>query len=127
MPPAVARESYAAAFSNIRGLLAAAKETQDAKEVLRKAFQAIEASTEVSENLVRSLAAVEDKVEQWESLPSLAAQFAQGQKPLSESKCVSNLKTLGSDKADFKAWNDKLINALAQTLGAPWRKFMKKT
>merc|ERR1711951_99651 len=48
-----------------------------------------------------------------------------GSKPLSESKCVGNLKNLGSDKSEFKFWNDKLINALAQTLGTPWRKFMR--
>ena len=28
-------------------------------------------------------------------------------KPLAESKCVSNLKVLGSDKSEFKNWNEK--------------------
>ena len=46
-------------------------------------------------------------------------------KPLSESKCVSNLKTLGSDKSEFKSWNEKFINAISQTLGSKWRKFMR--
>ena len=32
---------------------------------------------------------------------------------------------MGSDKSEFKLWNDKLINALSQALGTPWRKFMK--
>ena len=31
-------------------------------------------------------------------------------KPLAESRCVTNLRTLGSDKAEFKNWNEKLIN-----------------
>ena len=44
---------------------------------------------------------------------------------LSESRCVSNLKTLGSQKEEFKNWNEKLINATAQTFGPDWRKFMK--
>ena len=47
-------------------------------------------------------------------------------KPLSESKCVSNLKILGSDKSEFKNWNEKFINALSQSLGRTWRTFMKK-
>ena len=121
MPPPVARESYVAAFFNLRQVLIAARELQDPQQAILKAFQAIEASAEISENMVKSIGAVEDKFENWESLP----QFSYSQKPLSESKCISNLKCLGSDKAEFKAWNDKLINALAQTLGAPWRKFMK--
>ena len=29
-----------------------------------------------------------------------------GRKPLSESRCVNSLKTLGSDKLEFKNWNE---------------------
>ena len=32
---------------------------------------------------------------------------------------------LGVRQADFKNWNEKLINAVAQVLGTEWRKFMK--
>merc|ERR1712240_221061 len=39
--------------------------------------------------------------------------------------CIGNLKTLGSDKSEFKTWNGKFINAVAQTLGMPWRKYMR--
>ena len=46
-------------------------------------------------------------------------------KPLVESKCVSNLKVLRSDKSEFKNWNEKLINATSQTFGVVWRQFMK--
>ena len=46
-------------------------------------------------------------------------------KQLGESRCVSNMKTLGSDKSEFKNWNEKFINALAQVLGPQWRVFMK--
>ena len=113
MPPPVSRESFSAAFGNVRRLLTTAKEAQDPKELIIKAFQAIEASAEIAEKIVMSVSAVEDKVETWE----LAAPRSHGQKQLSESKCVSNLKSLGSDKAEIKAWNDKLVNVLAQTLG----------
>ena len=50
---------------------------------------------------------------------------SRGRKPLSECKCVSNLKILGSDKSEFKSWNEKLVNAMAQSLGIPWRTFMR--
>ena len=53
-----------------------------------------------------------------------AEQSRKYKKPLGESHCVSNLKVLGSDKAEFKVWNEKLINAMTQTLGRPWRKYM---
>ena len=49
----------------------------------------------------------------------------QSRRSISESKSIAALKILGSDKSEFKAWNEKLINALAQTLGTPWRKFVK--
>ena len=46
-------------------------------------------------------------------------------RPLAESKSVANLKVLGSDKAEFKNWNEKLINATTQTFGPTWRQFMR--
>ena len=103
MPPPVARESYVAAFINLRQVLTAAKESQDPQQAILKAFQAIEASAEISENIVRSIGAVEDKLENWESAAPFSPQISYAQKPLSESKCISNLKCLGSDKAEFKA------------------------
>ncbi len=38
---------------------------------------------------------------------------------------MHSLKTLGADKAEFNNWNEKLINAMTQTLGAPRREFMR--
>ena len=46
-------------------------------------------------------------------------------KPLCESRSVSNLKTLGSKKEDFKNWNERLINATTQVFGTEWRSFIK--
>ena len=120
MPPPVAHAEYAAAIANVRQILAAAGSTQDGKEIILKAFQAIEAQTAIAEKLVNSVGFVEEQVAHWESV---SRKF--GSKPLAESKCVGNLKNLGSDKSELKSWNDKLINALAQTLGTPWRKFMR--
>ena len=119
-PPPVPRTEYAAAIAGVRQILAAAGNTQDAKEIILKAFQALEAQAAIAEKLVNSVGFVEEKVAHWESVSGKS-----GSKPLAESKCVGNLKNLGSDKSEFKSWNDKLINALAQTLGTPWRKFMR--
>ena len=56
----------------------------------------------------------------------MAAQAGnRGNRSLADSKCVGNLRTLGSDKAEFKLWNDRFINAVAQTLGTSWRKYMR--
>ena len=46
-------------------------------------------------------------------------------KSLAESKCIGNMKTLCSDKAEFRMWNEKFINAIAQILGTSWRKYMR--
>ena len=121
MPPPVLRESFVATLGNLRQILDTGKNSKDAKEVLEKVFQAIEMAAEILEKSLLSIYALEDKVATWET----ATEGSQGRKPLSESKCVGNLKNLGSDKAEFKSWNDKLINAIAQTLGTEWRKFMK--
>ena len=40
-------------------------------------------------------------------------------KPLPECKSVMNLKVLGSNKSDFKSWNEKFINAITQGAGTP--------
>ena len=45
-------------------------------------------------------------------------------KPLSDCRIISNMKAFGSDRSEFRVWNDRLINALSQALGSPWRKFM---
>ena len=117
----VNRDAYASALVNLRELLMAARATTDGKEILGKVFGAIEAHAEITENVIRSIGVAEDKLEIWQA----TVQSSRNLRQLSESKCVSNLKSLGSDKSEFKAWNDKLINAFAQTLGSPWRRFMR--
>ena len=44
-------------------------------------------------------------------------------RPLSELKCVANIKPLTSDKSEFRLWNDKFVNAVVQGLGPDWRPF----
>ena len=66
----------------------------------------------------------------WESVApilenALASKSISAKMYLAESKCASNLRTLGANKAEFKNWNERLINALAQSLGTQWRPFMQ--
>ena len=63
-----------------------------------------------------------EKIIEYVATKSQTEQSKRYKKPLGESHCVSNLKVLGSDRAEFKVWNEKLINAMTQTLGRPWRK-----
>ena len=77
LPLPVSLESFSTAFGNVRRLLTTAKEAQDPKELIIKAFQAIEASAEIAERIVMSVGAIEDKVETWE----LAAPRSHSQKP----------------------------------------------
>ena len=44
---------------------------------------------------------------------------------MSELRCASNLKNLGSDKAEFKNWNERLVNVMSQAFGPEWRTFMR--
>ena len=96
-----------AAFSSMKGTL---NSTINILDAVVLSFNAIEQKTQTIESTVNQV--------------NQANQMRQ-RKPMSESRCISNLKMLGSDKAEFKSWNEKLINAAAQSLGTPWRKNMR--
>ena len=77
-------------------------------------------------NIEQMITFNEQRITDNERMFSAAGQFARdGRKPLAESRCITSLKTLGSDKSEFKNWNEKLINAMTQSLGTPWRRFMR--
>ena len=65
------------------------------------------------------------------NLINLATAATSGQqstrRPISQSKSLSGLKVLASDKAEFKAWNEKIINAMAQTRGNTLEKVHEET
>ena len=99
-----------------------------------------ETAAKFTQHLIMSIAAIEDKVATMESNTAQAlatmqttiqANAAQSvpierkRKSLAESKCVGNMRTLGSDKAEFRMWNERFINAIAQVLGIPWRMYMR--
>ena len=125
-PPPVSQETYLKGMTAMRQLVNSWKGAGNAEEVFTKGVQAQEAMVELAERMITSIGSLETKTA---TLEATAARLTPVTpflgKPLSESKCVANMKTLGSDKAEFKIWNDKFINAIAQTLGTPWRKFMR--
>ena len=74
-----------------------------------------EAYRTIAEAHASTLSAIENIAQIVDSLEarthSMEARAHSTRKPLAESKCVSNLKILSSDKSEFKNWNEKLINA----------------
>ena len=55
---------------------------------------------------------------------NLAKGMRGSHKSLPECKSIMNLKVLGSNKSDFKSWNEKFVNAVTQGAGTPWRRFL---
>ena len=49
---------------------------------------------------------------------------ANWRRAMGESRSVQGLKVLGSDKSEFKNWNQKLLNIMTQCLGKEWRTYM---
>ena len=94
---------------------------------------AMETTSNAAANIGQRTNNIEQRITETESritnrvivLENQGAPAASGRKPLAESRCITGLKTLGSDKSEFKNWNEKLINAMTQSLGTPWRKFMR--
>ena len=79
--------------------------------------------TDIVGFLGKSLNAYDTFAMATEGLMMSQSSHGQSRKPLSECRCITNLRVLGSDKSEFKTWNEKFVNAVAQSLGAPWRKF----
>ena len=143
MPPKFIFQSQmlSNAIASFRSLVAAVESSVTPDDALKSIIECQKSSIGIVENLASQVEAMHSnlddsnmaltaRVSLLESAASNAAAAAAAGHPsrriLSESRCVSNLKTLGSQKEDFKNWNEKLINATAQTFGPDWRKFMKK-
>ena len=97
------------------------EENMRAMAAAQNAPDAIEASWQVHQHTFKMMKTIGKMVE------AKAEYKSQGRKEsLAESRSISNLKTLGSDKTEFRQWNERLINAITQNMGIPWRSFMKK-
>ena len=90
----------------------------DADTAVKGMVEALRQSLVVHEKVAASV----DTAEQAISADRVKATL---RKELSESSCVGGLKVLGSDKSELKHWNEMFVHAISQSLGAPWRLFMK--
>ena len=109
--------SIASLHATVQELHSAAL-SDDTQVALRKMVELHTSMVSTFQNLAVLTTTIEASLQQ-------TARHHNGRKPLSESKCISNLKVLGSDKSEFKNWNEKLINAISQSFGVSWRAFMK--
>ena len=121
----VARETYLADMATLRERMLAVTGATSMEQAIKSGIPVQETASKLFEKLIMSVATVEDKLATLEATAAQATPIERKRKSLAESKCIWNMKTLGSDKAEFKLWNDKFINAIAQTLGTPWRKYMR--
>ena len=120
----------------MREQIAAIRSATNTEHAIQMVIQEQETASKLAEKLIMSMTAIENKVATLEgtavqvmaNMQATAAQttpIERERKSLAESKCIWNMKTLGSDKAEFRMWNEKFINAVAQVLGTSWRKYMR--
>jgi len=120
----------------MREQIVAVRNAANAEQAIQLGIPVQETNTKLAERLIMSVAAIEDRMATLEgttaqafaTIERTAAQktpIEKKRKSLAESKCVGNMKALSSDKAEFKMWNEKFINAIAQVLGTPWRVYMR--
>ena len=132
----VSREQYLADMTVLKEQISTITGAGNVDEAMKRGILAQETVAKLAERLIMSMASVEDKTATMETaathaLATIERTAAQAtpverkRKSLAESKCIGNMKTLGSDKAEFKIWNEKFINAIAQVLGTPWRMYMR--
>ena len=79
------------------------------------------------EKLIEMVSAMGNMFEMTKSLACVVESLPGGGgrgRPLSENKSVSNLKMLGSNREEYKEWNDKLINSISMIKGTKYRNFL---
>ena len=132
--PPVSPETYLAELTTMREQIAAMRGATTTEQVYQLTVQEQETMSRLAERLIMSVSATETRVAALEgtTMQAMATMQATAQaaaanaapierkrKSLAESKCIENMRTLGSDKAEFRMWNEKFINAIAQVLGTP--------
>ena len=138
--PPVPPETYLAELTKMREQIAAIRSATTAEQAIQLGIQEQETTSKLAERLIMSVSAVENRVAALEGTAIRAMTTMQAtvqaaaahstpierkRKSLAESKCIGNMRTLGSDKAEFRMWNEKFINAIAQVLGTPWRVYIR--
>ena len=119
-PPALP-EIYMAEMTKVREQITAVRSAVNVEQAVKLTVPAQETASKLTERLIMSVTAVENRMAALEittaqamSTMAQTTPIERKRKSLAESKCVGNMKTLGSDKAEFRMWNEKFINAIAQ-------------
>ena len=123
--PPVSRETYLAEMTTLREHILGIKAAGSVEQAIQSGALVQETAYKLTERLIMSMASGEDKLATLERTAAQATPVERRCKSLAESKCIGNMKALCSDKSEFKMWNEKFINAVAQVLGTPWRKYMR--
>ena len=109
-PPGVSTQVMASHIANFEHLLSATRAAQSADDAYRSLVQLQDVTLQSFKHIAIVM----------ESKPYRQS----GSRSMAESKIINNLKTLSSDKTEFRNWNDKLVNAMSLVLGTGWRTFM---
>ena len=105
MPP-IAAQILSPQLDAFRAQLAEIATAATSDEAYQRMIAMHKSTLQILENVSISIQNSEKSIADSESRT-----MASSRKPLSESRCVNSLKMLGSDKSEFKNWNEKLINA----------------
>ena len=125
----VSREQYAADVNTLKAQMATVKSATSVEQMVQLGVHVQETTAKLTHQLIMSITAIENQMATLQAnVQATAAQtmpVERKRKSLAESKCIGNMKTLGSDKAEFRMWNERFINAIAQVLGILWRVYMR--
>ena len=102
-PPGVSTQVMASHIANFEHLLSAPRAAQSADDAYRSLVQL----QDVTLQSLKHIAIIMESKTYRQS----------GSRSMAESKIINNLKTLSSDKTEFRNWNDKLVNAMSLVLG----------
>ena len=116
----VSREQYAADVNTLKEQIATVKNATSVEQMVQLGVQVQETTAKLTHQLIMSVTAVENQMATLQAnVQATAAQtmpIERKRKSLAESKCIGNMKTLGSDKAEFRMRSERFINAIAQVL-----------
>ena len=98
------------AIATLRSLVNAIKGAGSPEAAFTNIVESLESATSIFENIATSEEAMSAKTDLMSAKIDLMQNASQSNlRNLSESRCVSSLRILGSDKAEFKNWNEQFI------------------
>ena len=106
----VSREQYLADMTALKAQMETVKTAVNAEQMVQLGIPVQETTAKLTHQLIMSITAIENQMATLQAnVQATAAQtmpIERKRKSLAESKCIGNMKTLGSDKAEFRMWNE---------------------